>query len=233
MPEGPKPLPLIQCNPCDGSRYYWNENKPSLKYASVTAILSATQSKETKAVLARWRNNISKEGGDPDQTLKEAAKRGTDVHRWIEPWLIKRNPAIPKDIAPWCQHIIEAPILDFIDYVICTEQSVCSDQGAWPFAGTFDALFRIGEETILFDLKTKGSGTKGDPSKSVCHEVMAQMAAYSIGLKENHDIDVHRYIALYVFPDRPSFPVFVAGDDLAFHIDHWNKRLQQYAELQS
>ena len=233
MPEGPKPLPLIQCNPCDGSRYYWNENKPSLKYASVTAILSATQSKETKAVLAKWRNNISKEGGDPDQTLKEAAKRGTDVHRWIEPWLIKRNPAIPKDIAPWCQHIIEAPIWDFIDYVICTEQSVCSDQGVWPFAGTFDALFRIGKETILFDLKTKGSGTKGDPSKSVCHEAMAQMAAYSIGLKENHDIDVHRYIALYVFPDRPSFPVFVAGDDLAFHIDHWNKRLQQYSELQS
>ena len=78
MPEGPKPLPLIQCNPADAPRYYWNENKPSLKYASVTAILSATQSKETKAVLARWRNNITKEGGDPNETLKEAARRGSD-----------------------------------------------------------------------------------------------------------------------------------------------------------
>ena len=232
MPEGPKPLPLIQCNPCDGSCYYWNEMKPSIKYASVTSILGKTQPKETKAILSKWRNGIVKEGGDPDQALKAAAKRGTDVHNWIEPWLIKRNPTIPTDIAPWCQNIIDAPIWEFIDYVICTEQPVCSDKGAWPFAGTFDALFRIGEETVLFDLKTKDKG-KGEPSKSVCNEALAQMAAYSIGLKENHDIDVHRYIALYVYPDKPSYPVFAAGDDLNFHLEHWNKRLQQYAEFQS
>ena len=232
MPEGPKPLPLIQCNPADEPRYYWNENKPSLKYASVTAILSATQSKETKAVLARWRNNITKEGGDPNETLKEAARRGSDIHHWIEPWLLKRHPKIPEHIAPWCQNIIDAPIWDFIDYGICTEQAVCSDSGAWPYAGTFDALFKIDNETVLFDLKTKGAG-KGEPGKSICDEALAQMAAYAIGLKENHDIDVHRYIALYVFPDRPSHPVFTAGDDLAFHIDHWHHRLQQYSDLQS
>ena len=84
----------------------------------------------------------------------------------------------------------------------------------------------------MFDLKTKGAG-KGEPGKSICDEALVQMAAYAIGLKENHGIDVHRYIALYVFPDRPSHPVFTAGNDLAFHIDHWHQRLQQYSDLQS
>lgn len=232
MPEGPKPLPLIQCNPGDEPRYYWNENKPKLKYASVTAILSATQPKEAKVALRKWGENIVKEGGSPEEALKAAAKRGSDVHKWIEPWLLKRKPDIPDDIRDWCLNIIKAPIWEYIDYVICTEQIVCSDQGIIPYAGTFDGLFKIGNENVLFDLKTKGEG-KGEPSKAVCNEALCQMQAYRVCLKENHGVDVHRLIALYVYPDRPSFPIFAAGDDLAYHEKHWQKRLQQYSDLQS
>ena len=232
MPEAPTPPPLIQCNPGDAPRYYWNESKPNLKYASVTSILSATQSKESKLALSKWKENIEKEGGDYKETLKQAAKRGSDVHNWFEPWLLIRNPDIPPDIAPWCQCIKEAPFWNYIDYVISTEQPVCSDQGIIPFAGTFDALFKIGDETVLFDLKTKGAGKK-DPSKIICNEALCQMQAYRIGLRENHGIEVQRLIAFYVFPDRPAFPVFAAGDDLIEHEKHWEKRLQQYADLQN
>ena len=232
MPEGPKPLSLLQCNPSDGPRYYWNEDKPRLKYASVTSILSATQSKETKAALKHWRNKIRGEGGDPKQTLIEASRRGAAVHNWIEPWLLRRHPSVPVEIHPWCQRIQESPIWGFIDYVICTEMKVCSDQGLIPFAGTFDALFKIGDETVLFDLKTKGEGKK-QPSKVICNEALCQMQAYRLCLKENHSIDVDRLIALYVFPDQPSIPVFASGDDLLYHEKHWQKRLQQYANQQS
>ena len=232
MPEGPKPLPLIQCNPNDAPRFYWNENKPKLKYASVTSILSATQPKEAKAALKRWQENITKEGGDHKEALKAAAKRGSDVHNWIEPWLLKRHPSIPVHIHPWCQRIQEAPIWNFIDYVICTERKVCSHQGLIPFAGTFDALFKIGNETVLFDLKTKNAD-KGEPSKKICNEALCQMQAYRLCLKENYSIDVTRLIALYVYPDKPAFPVFAAGDDLLEHEAHWEQRLQQYADLQN
>ena len=37
-----KQLPLIQVNPMNGDRYYVNEYKPSLKYASVTNVLAKT-----------------------------------------------------------------------------------------------------------------------------------------------------------------------------------------------
>ena len=39
-----KQLPLIQVNPMNGDRYYVNEYKPSLKYASVTNVLAKTVS---------------------------------------------------------------------------------------------------------------------------------------------------------------------------------------------
>ena len=230
MPEGPTPLPLIQCNPGDEPRYYWNENKPKLKYSSVTAVLSATQPKESKVALRKWGENITKEGGDPAEELKAAAKRGSEIHQWFEPWLLRRNPAIPKHIREWCLQIKAAPLWGYIDYVISTEQAVCSHEGILPYAGTYDALLKIGEETVLFDLKTKGEG-KGEPTKAVCNEALCQMAAYRECLKENHDVEVNRFIALYVYPDRPSFPVFAAGEDLEHHKKQWEKRLSQYADL--
>ena len=50
-----KQLPLIQINPVNGDRYYVNEYKPSLKYASVTNILSKTVSKSMAYALGIWR----------------------------------------------------------------------------------------------------------------------------------------------------------------------------------
>ncbi len=50
-----KQLPLIQINPVNGDRYYRNEFKPSLKYASVTNILANTVSKSMAYGLEVWR----------------------------------------------------------------------------------------------------------------------------------------------------------------------------------
>ena len=50
-----KQLPLIQINPVNGDRYYVNEYKPSLKYASVTNILAKTVSKSMAYGLGIWR----------------------------------------------------------------------------------------------------------------------------------------------------------------------------------
>ena len=69
-------LPLIQRNPVGQPRYYWNEARPDLKYTSITSILSATQSENTKHALRRWKQKIIAEGGDPDETRDQAARRG-------------------------------------------------------------------------------------------------------------------------------------------------------------
>jgi hypothetical protein len=199
-----QPLPLIQRNPAGQARYYFNEEKPHIKYSSVTSILSATQSESTRYALKRWKAKILAEGGDPEETRNEAARRGSRIHDWFEQFLLGQNPKIPDDIAPWCNHLVSSPLWERLDHVVCTEHQVCSDEHLVPFAGTLDALIKIN----------------------------GQLQAYRLGLKENYGIQVDRFLALYAFPDQPAYPVGAAGDELKQHEIHWTKRMQAYDMVQ-
>jgi len=216
-------------NPTNGSRYYLNENKPSLKYASVTSILSATQSESSKKAIEFWRKSLSEKGEDPDDALKKAALRGTEIHEWTDDWLSVCDPGMPDHIASWCNYIKNAQFWNHVDEVICTEQKVYSDKSIYPYAGTFDALLRIKNKIILFDLKTKNPDKK-HPSKQVTNEALCQLQAYRLALKETQGIHVDRLVAFYAFPDQPVYLAACGGKDLKEHEESWLKRLEQYAK---
>ena len=93
-------LPLIQRNPVGQPRYYWNEARPDLRYASITSILSATQSEATKMALRRWKAKIIAEGRDPYETRDQAARRGSQIHDWFEKFLLRESPEIPRSHCP-------------------------------------------------------------------------------------------------------------------------------------
>lgn len=223
-------LPLIQRNPVGQPRYYWNEARPDLKYSSITSILSATQSEATKMALRRWRAKIISEGGDPDETRDQAARRGSLIHDWFEAFLLRQNPEIPEGIAPWCERIMAAPLWKHLDHVVCTEHQVCSDEGIVPFAGTLDALVKLNGEFVLMDLKTKAEN-KAKPTKQISDEAMCQMQAYRLCLAENYGIQVDRFLALYVFPDQPACPVAAGGKELERHETHWTQRITAFSLL--
>lgn len=226
-----QPLPLIQRNPAGQARYYFNEQKPDLKYSSVTSILSATQSDATRYALKRWKAKIIAEGGDPEETRNEAARRGSRIHDWFEGFLQGQNPDIPDDISAWCHHLLRSDLWKHLDHVVCTEHQVCSDEGLVPFAGTLDALIKINGEFCLLDLKTKAPN-KAKPSKQISDEAMCQLQAYRLGLAENYGIQVTRFLALYAFPDQPAFPVGASADELKRHETHWTKRIEAYDLIQ-
>tara|TARA_B100000242_G_C43037686_1_gene483870 strand:- start:107 stop:799 length:693 start_codon:yes stop_codon:yes gene_type:complete len=226
-----KQLPLIQVNPKNGDRYYVNEYKPSLKYASVTNVLAKTVSKTMAYGLGIWRQKQVDAGLDPDIELKKAAQRGSDLHNWTEQYLNGETPRVLPEYKQYTDKIQQCPIWKHIDEVLCTEQKVCSDKNVIPFAGTFDALLKINGKTVLFDLKTKNAD-KGIPTKELTNEALCQMQAYRVCLKENHDMDVDRFIALYVYPDQPAYPVHASGEALTIYENLWIKRLKQYANQQ-
>ena len=226
-----KQLPLIQINPVNGDRYYRNEFKPSLKYASVTNILAKTVSKSMAYGLEVWRKKQIENKLDPDIELKKAAQRGTDLHNWTEKYLNGENPKVIEEYKDYIEKIKECPIWKHIDEIICTEQKVCSDKNVIPFAGTFDALLKINGKTVLFDLKTKNAD-KDIPTKELTNEALCQMQAYRVCLKENHNMEVDRFIALYVYPDQPAYPVHASGEALNIYENLWTKRLRNFAEQQ-
>ncbi len=223
-------LPLIQRNPVGQPRYYWNEARPDLKYSSITSILSATQSESTKYALRRWKQKIISEGGDPDETRDQAAKRGSQIHDWFEAFLHHAAPEPPEHIAPWCERLAASPLWKHLDHVVCTEHQVCSDEGAVPFAGTLDALVKLNGEFVLLDLKTKAEN-KAKPTKQISDEAMCQLQAYRICLAENYGIQVDRFLALYAFPDQPAVPVAASGAELERHESHWTQRIQAFSLL--
>ena len=137
---------------------------------------------------------------------------------------------MPEEIAPWCERIVASPIWKHLVHVVCTEHKVCSDKGVVPFAGTLDALVKINGEFCLVDLKTKAEN-KAKPAKQITDEAMCQMQAYRLGLAENYDIDVQRFLVLYVFPDQPVYPVAAASNELSKHESHWTQRVTDFSLL--
>jgi len=226
--KGLSELPLVQCNPADGPRFYFNECNSHLKYSSVTSILSATQSSSSKFALKAWKDKILADGEDPDEIRDDAARRGSQIHDWLELFLQAKDPAIPEEIASYCGHLVSCGLWKHLDQVVCTEHKVCSDQGLVPFAGTLDALLVINGKLCLFDLKTKAAG-KGKPSKAVINEAMCQLQAYRLGLAENYGMEITRFMALYAFPDRPPCIVTASDKELEQHEVHWAKRVKAYS----
>ena len=45
-------------------------------------------------------------------------------------------------------------------------------------------------------------------------------------------MDVDRFIALYVYPDQPAYPVHASGEALTIYENLWIKRLRNYADQQ-
>ena len=181
--------------------------------------------------LGIWRQKQIDAGLDPDIELKKAAQRGSDLHDWTEKYLNGETPRVLPEYKQYTDKIQQCPIWKHIDEVICTEQKVCSDKNVIPFAGTFDALLKINGKTVLFDLKTKNAD-KSIPTKELTNEALCQMQAYRVCLKENHDMDVDRFIALYVYPDQPAYPVHASGEALTIYENLWTKRLRNFADQQ-
>ena len=98
-------LPLIQINPINGDRYYVNEYKPSLKYASVTNVLAKTVSKSMAYGVGIWRQKQVDAGLDPDKELKKAAKRGSDLHNWTEKFLNGQKPTVLSEYKKYTDRI--------------------------------------------------------------------------------------------------------------------------------
>ena len=126
-----KQLPLIQVNPMNGDRYYVNEYKPSLKYASVTNVLAKTVSKSMAYGLQIWRQKQIDAGLDPDIELRKAAQRGSDLHDWTEKYINGETPRVLPEYKQYTDKIQQCPIWKHIDEVICTEQKVWTVERHW------------------------------------------------------------------------------------------------------
>ena len=72
----------------EGQRHYVINGKDKLP--SVTTILSATQSKEKRESLQRWRERVGEE--EATRIVDQSGARGTAMHKILEKYFVKNLP---------------------------------------------------------------------------------------------------------------------------------------------
>ena len=104
--------------------------------------------------------------GDPSHAI-----RGHSIHRSLELLLSGQEVEAPEKYWDWTDSLLNQSWFDEIDEVLALEARLADPKRS--IGGSCDGLIRKGKRKILFDLKTKMSGT------SQRRKPYAQLGAYS------------------------------------------------------
>jgi RecB family exonuclease len=165
-----------------------------------------------------WRERLIREGRDPDAVGREAANRGTAIHRLTELADLAEPLICPPEYQPfldaWC-----AWRDAHVAHVLMVEETVLGRRRGLLYGGTIDRLLTLTDgRTALVDLKT---GKNLDPT------IRLQQVAYSDALDEaGVEVDV-RLIA-HLPSDRPGELTIITLDDDAGDRAAWRHLLALY-----
>lgn len=146
---------------------------------SVTSLLS-TLGKDS---LNEWKQRV----GEVEATKisKSATRRGSELHEWIESYLLQRDH---KSLSPLYLHLRKTikPYLDRIDEVNLLEAPIYSK--TMGLAGTVDCVGVFDDELSVIDFKTSSKNKKKEWIKSY----FLQASIYSYMIEELYSIKIPR-----------------------------------------
>ena len=206
----------------DGSRKYATPDGEKLP--SVTTILDATKSEESKKALMEWRNRVGHKRAQEITT--EAAGRGTRMHKFIEDYIktgILNEPGSnPYSIQS--QKMAKSII----------EKGLCKLDEAWGvevplyfpkmYAGTTDLCgVHDGSEAIM-DHKQSNKVKK----REWIEDYFVQSAAYATAHNEVHGTNIRKGVIFMCTADNQYLEFIVEGNEFDSYTDKWFQRVEQY-----
>ena len=215
----------------DGSRRYLTPDGE--KVPSVTTILDATKSEESKQALREWRNRVGH--AKAQEITTEAAGRGTRMHKWIEDF-IKLDVIGEPGSNPYSQqsHLMAQEIINN-GLVKCDEYWGTEVSLFFPevYAGTTDLCgIHDGSEAIM-DHKQSNKVKK----REWIEDYFVQTAAYALAHNEVYNTKIRKgVIFMCVKPElvdgvwaKPQYIEFIIeGNEFDKYTDLWYKRLEKY-----
>jgi genome maintenance exonuclease 1 len=225
-------LPLSR-QTVDGSRRYATPD--GLKLPSVTTILDATKTEESREALRQWKNRVGAEKAQAITT--EAANRGTRLHSYLEHY-VKTGEIQPRASNPfsWPSHAMAQEVvangLVNVDEFWGTEVPLYFPK---VYAGTTDCCgVHKGDEAII-DFKQSNKPKK----REWIDDYFLQLCAYSEAHNELHGTKIRKgVIMMAVKPDldkdglmtgKPQYLEFILdGDEYEKYRNMWWKRVEEY-----
>jgi genome maintenance exonuclease 1 len=225
------PYPQLQKVNIDGSRRYATPD--GLKLPSVTTILDATKSEESKKALANWRNRVGHAQAQAITT--EAAGRGTRMHKWIENY-IKNGETGDPGTNPYSKQSHSMAMQIIGNGLSKCQEFWGTEVGLYfpeVYAGTTDLVgVHDGVECIM-DHKQSNKPKK----REWIDDYFIQTAAYAAAHNEIYNTKIRKgVIFMSVAPKEvdgvwtePQYIEFIIeGIEFDKYTNKWYNRLEQY-----
>lgn len=194
------------------------------KLPSVTTILDATKSEESKAALANWRKRVGAQKAQ--EIVTEAAGRGTRMHKFLEDY-ITTNVLTEPGSNPYSiqSHKMAKTIIEK-GLVNCNEYWGTEVPLYFPkiYAGTTDlAGVHSGSEAIMDHKQTN------KPKKEEwIGDYFIQLAAYANAHNEVHGTSIRKGVIFMCSADNEYQEFKVEGSEFDKYTDIWFRRVEQY-----
>ena len=206
----------------DGKRRYATPDGEKLP--SVTTILDATKSEESKKALMEWRKRVGAQKAQDITT--EAAGRGTRMHKWLEDY-IKTGLINEPGSNPYSQqsHKMAKTIISE-GLVNCNEYWGTEVPLYYPkiYAGTTDLVgIHDGDEAIM-DHKQTNKPKK----REWIEDYFVQLAAYANAHNEVHGTKIRKGVIFMCSADNIYQEFILEGSEFDKYTDIWFKRVEKY-----
>ena len=206
--------------------------------ASVSRVLSATMSDESKEALARWEaEKIALMGEFYFKQYKEAMfSRGKTLHSMLETFLETRTLPTVKDLDDEVskRHLLSiSRMIHGVDAPLIIESALTHpDLG---YSGIVDCVAVINNTVTLIDWKTSD---KVKNTVSALYDNPLQLAAYIGAFNRDPAYEhlgniTHGAVAVVYNSGYPAMIHSFSGDQLCRYWDQWCLRLEQYKSMSS
>ena len=208
----------------DGKRRYATPDGEKLP--SVTTILDATKSEESKKALMEWRKRVGAQKAQEITT--EAAGRGTRMHKWLENYIKTGATGEPGSNPYSLQSHTMAQTIISEGLIKCNEYWGTEVPLYYPkiYAGTTDLVgIHDGDEAIM-DHKQTNKPKK----REWIEDYFVQLAAYANAHNEVHGTKIRKGVIFMCSADNLYQEFILEGSDFDKYSDIWFSRVEKYYE---
>jgi len=205
----------------EGRRYATPDGE---KLPSVTTILDATKSEESKIALQNWRKSVGVQKAQAITT--EAASRGTRMHKFLEDYVktgvISASGSNPYSIQShtMAKNIIENGLSK------CSEYWGTEVPLYYPkiYAGTTDLVGVHDGSDAIMDHKQSNKLKK----REWIDDYFVQLTAYANAHNEVHGTKIRKGVIFMCTKDNIYQEFIIEGNEFDKYSDMWFARVEQY-----
>jgi genome maintenance exonuclease 1 len=194
------------------------------KLPSVTTILDATKSEESKQALQNWRKRVGVQKAQEITT--EAAGRGTRMHKWLENYVKTGATGDPGSNPYSIQSHQMAQSIIAQGLVKCNEYWGTEVPLYFPkvYAGTTDLCGIHDSSEAIMDHKQTNKPKK----REWIDDYFVQLAAYANAHNEVHNTKIRKGVIFMCDPTSAYQEFIIEGSEFDKYSDMWFKRVEKY-----